>query len=97
LGKLPHLVRSGTPNRETSPSSAESTEASLGRQLSFRCDEVASQLRRVGIEARRLDDTGLAELYMACWAPERARTQRLRQQLHEYTALVVRGAAASGR
>ena len=93
---LPHLLRSGTRNREAAASGAEITEASLVRQLSFRCDEVASQLRRVGIDARRLDDLGLAQLYMACWAPERAHTQRLRQQLHEYTALVVTGRRPNG-
>ena len=101
LGRVPHVVGRRTPTDAPWAGDAvglEATEAGLVRQLSFRCDEVAAQLRRVGIEARRLDDVGLAQLYLSCWAPERARTQRLRQQLHEYTALVVRGrGAARGR
>jgi len=96
LGRLPGLALRRRPSRYAAASDADVTEASLMRQLSFRCDEVAAQLRRTGIEARRLDDAGLAELYQACWAPERARTQRLRQQLHEYTALVVQGRGSTG-
>jgi hypothetical protein len=94
LAQLPRLVGRGAPPGDASGAGA--TEASLVRQLGFRCDEVSAQLRRVGIEARRLDDVGLAELYMAFWAPERARTQRLRQQLQDYTTLVVGGRAAAG-
>jgi len=96
LGRLPGLVLRRTHSRDAAASDADVTESSLMRQLSFRCDEVAAQLRRTGIEARRLDDAGLAELYQSCWAPERARTQRLRQQLHEYTALVVQGRGSNG-
>src|SRR5438270_3656929 len=67
------------------------------RQLTFRCDDVARQLGRCGLAVRRLDDIELAELYLACWSPERARAQRFRQQLDEYTTLAVRTAAPAER
>jgi hypothetical protein len=67
-------------------------EAARG-QLAFRCDDVARQLGRCGLAVRRLDDLELAELYVACWSPERARAQRLRQQLDDYTTLAVRATA----
>jgi hypothetical protein len=62
------------------------------RQLIFRCDEVVRQLGRCGLSARRLGDLELAQLYLACWSPERARAQRFRQQLDDYTTLAVRAA-----
>lgn len=62
------------------------------RQLAFRCDEVARHLARCGVTARRLGDLELAQLYLLCWSPERARAQRFRQQLGEYTTLSVRAA-----
>lgn len=62
------------------------------RQLTFRCDELARQLARCGLVARRLSGVELAQLLYACWCPERARVQRLRHDLADYTALVVRGA-----
>jgi type II secretory pathway component PulM len=37
----------------------------------------------------------LAQLYLACWSPERARAQRFRQQLDEYTTLAVRASAGA--
>jgi hypothetical protein len=58
-------------------------------QLTFRCDEVARQLGRCGLAVRRLVDLELAQLYLACWSPERARAQRFRQQLDDYTTLAV--------
>jgi hypothetical protein len=61
----------------------------VSRQLKDRCDSVARQLSRAGIRATRLDDLGLAHLYHVSWAPEIARTQRLRRELADYTALVV--------
>jgi hypothetical protein len=64
------------------------------RQLTFRCDEVARQLGRCGLAVRRLADLELAQLYLACWSPERARAQRFRQQLDDYTTLAVRAAPA---
>jgi hypothetical protein len=59
------------------------------RQLTDRCDAIGRQLSRAGIRATRLDDLGLAHLYHQSWAPEIARTQRLRRELADYTALVV--------
>ncbi len=60
------------------------------RQLTFRCEDVSRQLARCGLAARRLGDLELAQLYLACWSPERARAQRFRQQLDDYTTLAVR-------
>jgi hypothetical protein len=59
------------------------------RQLNDRCDAIGRQLSRAGLRATRLDDLGLAQLYHVSWAPEIARTQRLRRELADYTALVV--------
>ena len=70
------------------------------RQLTFRCEELARQLARCGLAARRLSDVELAQLLCACWCPELARVQRLQRDLADYTALVVRGGrppAAEGR
>ena len=36
-------------------------------------------------------------IYHACWCPELARTQRLRRELAEYTALVVQAGDAPER
>jgi hypothetical protein len=63
-------------------------------QLTFRCDDLARQLSRCGLAIRRLADLELAQLYLACWSPERARAQRFRQQLDDYTTLAVRAAQA---
>jgi hypothetical protein len=59
------------------------------RLLSDRCDVMGRQLSRAGLRATRLDDLGLAQLYHVGWAPEMARTERLRCELGDYTALVV--------
>ena len=67
------------------------------RQLTFRCDDVSRQLARCGLSARRLGDLELAQLYLACWSPERARAQRFRQQLDDYTTLAVRAARVAAR
>jgi hypothetical protein len=64
------------------------------RQLTFRCEDVSHQLARCGLAARRLGDLELAQLYLACWSPERARAQRFRQQLDDYTTLAVRATRA---
>jgi hypothetical protein len=61
----------------------------IHRQLNDRCDVIGRQLSRAGLRATRLDDLGLAQLYHSSWAPEVARTQRLRRELADYTALVV--------
>ena len=79
--------------RHTRATSSEPRREAARRQLSFRCDDVARQLARCGLGVRRLDDIELAELYLACWSPERARAQRFRQQLDDYTTLAVRVAA----
>jgi hypothetical protein len=65
------------------------------RQLTFRCDDVTRQLGRCGLAVRRLSDLELAQLYLACWSPERARAQRFRQQLDDYTTLAVRATQAA--
>lgn len=63
--------------------------AAARKQLTFRCEEVERQLMRCGLAVQRLGDSALAQLYYACWCPELARLQRLRQELDEYTTLVV--------
>ncbi|HEV7666724.1 MAG TPA: hypothetical protein VGQ62_24535 [Chloroflexota bacterium] len=68
----------------------EPRRAAARHQLTFRCDDVARQLARCGLIVRRLTDLDLAELYAACWSPERARVQRFRQQLDDYTTFAVR-------
>ncbi len=73
------------------------SEEAISRQLTDRCEEVARQFSRAGLRTTRLDDLGLAHLYHASWAPEQARTQRLRRELSEYTALVVGAEAAVAR
>jgi hypothetical protein len=64
-------------------------QETISRQLTDRCEVIGRQLGRVGLRTTRLDDLGLAQLYHAWWAPEVARTQRLRRELADYTALVV--------
>ncbi|HEX2034020.1 MAG TPA: hypothetical protein VHS99_07535, partial [Chloroflexota bacterium] len=61
------------------------------RQLDFRCAEVARQLERSGLAARRLDSAELARLFYAIWCPDLARVQRLRHRLGDYTTPAVRG------
>jgi len=60
------------------------------RQLTFRCEDVRRQLARCSLGVRRLGDLELAQLFLTCWSPERARAQRFRQQLDDYTTLAVR-------
>ena len=64
-------------------------QEAISRQLTDRCEVIGRQLGRAGLRTTRLDDLGLAQLYHASWAPEVARTQRLRRELADYTALVV--------
>jgi hypothetical protein len=80
------------PGRASAPD--EPRREAARRQLTFRCDEVARQLARCGLAVRRLADLELAQLYLSCWSPERARAQRFRQQLDDYTTLAVRAAHA---
>jgi Arc/MetJ family transcription regulator len=68
----------------------------IQRLLSDRCEVIGRQLSRAGLRATRLDDLGLAQLYHVGWAPEVARTQRLRRELADYTALVVGAESRSG-
>ncbi len=64
-------------------------QETISRQLTDRCEVIGRQLGRAGLRTTRLDDLGLAQLYHVSWAPEVARTQRLRRELADYTALVV--------
>ncbi len=63
-------------------------EQTTTRQLTDRCEAVERQLGRAGLRVTRLGDLALAQLYHVAWAPEVARTQRLRRELADYTALV---------
>lgn len=81
------LVPGGSARQEEEPR----REAAC-RQLAFRCDDLGRQLGRCGLTVRRLADLELAQLYLACWSPERAHAQRFRQQLEDYTTLAVRAA-----
>jgi len=83
----PGLVPGGNNRTEDEP-----RRAAARRQLVFRCDDLTRQLGRCGLTVRRLGDLELAQLYLACWSPERARAQRFRQQLDDYTSLAVRAA-----
>jgi CubicO group peptidase (beta-lactamase class C family) len=88
LQQLRHLSQRVRGGREASDEHWF-TEDAVSRQLSDRCDEIARQLARAGLRATRLDDLGLARLYHASWSPDASRSQRLRRELSEYTALVV--------
>jgi hypothetical protein len=94
VGRLCGLVGLGR-RREPAPAhhAAETTtsRAALCRHLTFRCEQVARQLGRAGLETTRLDDTQLAQLYHACWAPDAARSQRIRRAVSEYTTLAIAG------
>jgi hypothetical protein len=79
---------------QSSLADAEPRREAARHQLTFRCDDVARQLDRCGLAARRLADLELAQLFLACWSPERARAQRFRQQLDDYTTLAVRARQA---
>jgi hypothetical protein len=79
--------------RSNEPDAAQVEAAT--RQLQHRCTEVTVQLSRSGLIARRLDDLELAHLYLSCWSPERARAQRFRRRLDDYTTLAVRAVGSS--
>ena len=83
----PGLIFGGSASKE-----AEPRREAAHRQLAFRCDDLGRQLGRCGLSFRRLADLELAQLYLTCWSPERARAQRFRQQLDDYTTLAVRAA-----
>ena len=82
------MDRAGAPDAGSEPAS---------RQLEVRCEEVARQLARCELSARRLGDAELAELFYSCWCPDLARVQRLRHDLAGHTGLAVRrGLGATG-
>lgn len=83
------------PGRRRHAADDEPRREAANRQLTFRCEEVKRQLGRCALSARRLQDLELAQLYLACWSPERARAQRFRQQLDDYTTLAVRASVAA--
>jgi hypothetical protein len=83
-----HLPLPGRRGR-TAVADGQLRAESIQRLLADRCDVIGRQLSRAGLRATRLDDLGLAQLYHVAWAPEVARTQRLRRELADYTALVV--------
>ncbi len=62
-----------------------------GKHLTFRCEEIARQLGRCGLTARRLSSVELAQLLYDCWCPELARVQRVRRDLVGYTSLIIEG------
>jgi hypothetical protein len=69
------------------PADAALAEADLARQLVARCDQVARDLARSGLQARRLTGLGYAQLAHRCWAPEQARAQRFQREIDDYTTL----------
>ena len=82
--------RPGRRAREDGPAlRAAAARATATRQLAFRCDDLAAQLGRCGLAARRLADGELAALLYACWCPALSRAQRLPRDLADRAALVV--------
>ena len=74
---------------------ADASALAATRQLAARCDEMTRQLTRCGLAARRLDDAELAALFYACWCPDLARVQRLRDDLREYTVVAAARSVAT--
>lgn len=85
-----HWARRLGRGRAALPADDDPRAVAARHQLGFRCDDIHRQLQRCGLSVRRLDDVEIASLYLACWSPERARVQRVRQYLHEYSTLAVR-------
>ncbi len=79
----------GKKRRTDGPAREHLRSETVLRLLGDRCEVIARQLSRAGLRATRLDDLGLAQRYHVGWAPEVARTQRLRRELADYTAVVV--------
>ena len=75
---------------------AAAVRATATRQLAFRCDDLAAQLGRCGLAARRLGDGELAALLYRCWCPALARSQRLPRDLADRAALVVARSRPNG-
>ena len=82
--------------RAAADAASEPRREAAHRQLIFRCEELIRQLTRCGLGAHRLGDLELAQLFLACWSPEKARAQRFRQRLDDFTTLAVRAAAGAG-
>lgn len=64
--------------------------------LAFRCDELARLLRGCNLPCERLSGGALAQLLYACWCPERAAVQPLRD-LDALTLPVVEAASPTPR
>lgn len=64
-------------------------ETDVHHQLTARCDAIQRELGRCGLTVRRLGSFELAQLFIACWSPERARLERLKHDLTPSTGLVV--------
>jgi hypothetical protein len=89
--RLVRLVRrsTGRHSRGVPPQDIESVSASVARRLQAKAELVARQLGRSGLHTRRLQSREVAELLHRCWSPDLARVQRLRDELADYTNLVV--------
>lgn len=59
------------------------------KQLSFRCDEIARQLARCGLTARRLSDAELLDLFHACFCPDSVGLEHARLEHADEAALAV--------
>jgi hypothetical protein len=75
--------------RRADRSDAMPLESDVAHQLTARCDGVARDLARSGLETVRMTGLAYAQLYHRCWSPEQARSQRLQRELDDYTTLVV--------
>jgi len=89
---LPFTAASRRRAADSAAADAGHIAPAVHRQLTARCEELAQHLGRCGLAVRRLSDVALAQLFHAVWCPELSRTQRLRGQLGEYTALAVQRA-----
>jgi hypothetical protein len=85
------LSRLGRRGRRDASSEPLFDESEVARQLTSRCDQVARDLSRSGLQTRRLSGLAFAQLEHRCWTPEQARTQRFLREIDDYTALVVTG------
>ena len=84
---------------QIAPDPTVALKAALQKAMRERKATAADLSRMLEIdhkEARRLLDLELAQLYLACWSPERGRAQRFRQQLDDYLTLTVRATVSRG-
>lgn len=91
--RLPFTASGRRQAADDPPAGEGHVPPAVHRQLTARCEEVERQLGRCGLAAKRLGDVALAQLFHAVWCPELSRTQRIRRQLGDYTALAVQTAA----